>query len=207
VKHTLTILFAVLCCSFTLAQTPKDSGAEPKSTFEVTINGKKYQMTENEPLKLDTSFSKPTINIKVSDYKKFDNSIISFQYPKHLSYQFEQDYGYKIWTLSGNDFVVMLFEMDTKTSLDGLTEELVKKFGKSNCVVTDFRKELGRKKCDGKKITVTLIGEKLAVECFEVKLNDFKSRFIYFQNTLKDGAIQKESVQGFNTINSTINFN
>jgi hypothetical protein len=194
----------VLSCFNALSQ--KTSSNEPKASFELTINGKKYELSENEPLKLDTTFSKPTISIKMADYKKFDNSGISFQYPKHMSYQFEQDYGYKLWTFNGNDLVVMLFEIEAKTTLESLTEELVKKFGKQNCTVTGFQRELGHKKCAGNKITVTLIGEKLTIDCYEVKLDDFKSRFIYFQNTLKDGAIQKESTDGLNTINSTIKF-
>src|SRR5688572_30058098 len=72
---------------------------EPRSTFEININGKNYQIGEDEELKLDTILSKTLISIKLSKFKKFDNSSISFEYPRHLSFEFEQDFGYKNWTL------------------------------------------------------------------------------------------------------------
>lgn len=197
----------MMVCSFALAQNQSNTNnSEPKATFEVTVNGKKYNVSENEDLKLDTLL-KPTISIKLSDYKKFKSSAISFDYPRHLSYTFEQDYAYKSWTLSGNSLVVLVFEMDVNTPLTSLVSEMIKKFGKKNCVVEDFEKELGHKMCTGKKINVTLAGQKLVLECFELKLNDFKSHFIYFQDLIENNENSKEYETGFNIINSSIIYN
>src|SRR5580693_1297261 len=78
------------------AQESKDSTSpEPKNSFEVLINGKNYRVVEGESLKLDTILSKPTISIRLSDRKKFETASLSFEYPKHLSYEYEMNPGIK----------------------------------------------------------------------------------------------------------------
>jgi hypothetical protein len=99
----------------------------------------------------------------------------------------------------------MIFEIDAKTSLDALVEEMVNKFGKQNCMVEDFQKELGNKSCNGKRLKVTLVGQALNLDFYEIVLADEKSRFICFQDSKKEsGSSTEEYKKGFITIDSTI---
>jgi hypothetical protein len=206
-KIFLLLVSITAFCSIGKTQVVNSIDNAPKQTFEITINGKKYQIAENEELKLDSTLTKPTISIKVSDYKKFNNGSVAFKYPAHFSYEYSQDTGYRNWTLNGNEFVVMLFELDGDASLTSLTDEVVRKFGPSHCTVVDSKKELGHKIWNSKKIKVTLAGENLTQEYFEIKLNDSESRFICFQDSSEDdGSNSKEYLQAFNLINSTITF-
>ncbi len=206
-KISLACLSMLIFCSVGKTQVTNTAAAEPKTNFEVTINGKKYQLAENEELKLENTLTKPTISIKLSDYKKFDAGSITFDYPRHLSYEFAQDTGYKNWTLNGNSFIVMVFELDGTASLDDITSAVVEKFGKEHCVVEDSKEELGHKMCNTKKMKVSLIGQSLTLEYFEIKLNDSKSRFICFQDSMDDNGLNsKEYLEGFKLINSTITF-
>ncbi|CAN5872214.1 hypothetical protein BH11BAC4_BH11BAC4_04660 [soil metagenome] len=201
----LNLVLLIAISSTGQSQDSKGS-AEPKSTFEVKISGKTIQLSEDEVLAMDTTLVNPVISIKLSEYKKFDNGSMSFQYPRNLSFEFEQDFGYKNWTFSGNSLVVLVFELDAKTTVTTLVDEMVKKFGKKNCSIEDFEKELGHKKWTGKRLNVSLAGQKLRLDCFEIKLDDFKSRFIYFQDSLEAGANSAEYLRGFNIIDSTIHF-
>lgn len=206
-RKLLTLLFTATCYYSQSQNLKKPESSEPETIFKVSINGKTYDVSENEDLKLDTILSNPTISIKLSDYKKFKTSSVSFDYPRHLSYEFEQDYGYKNWTFNGNNLIVLFFELDAETTLTNLVNQMVKKFGKNNCVIEDFQKELGKKVRNGKKLFVTMAGQKLLLECYEIKLNDYKSRFIYFQDTLDNGKHSKEYEIGTALIESTIIFN
>ncbi|MEO6253753.1 MAG: hypothetical protein ABIO79_10625 [Ferruginibacter sp.] len=204
----ITLIFLLANGFNVKAQDVKNNSAkEPKTNLEVTINGKKMIVTEEETFIVDSTLVKPSISIKLSAFKKFDISAISFDYPKHLSFEFEQDYGYKNWTLSGNSFTVMVFEMDAKTTLNSIMAEMIKKFGKKNTVIEDFEKELGGRKFDGKKLTVSLVGQKLEMECYEILLDDYKSRFIYFQDLITDNQNSDEYLQGLSKIRSSIKFN
>ncbi|MEP6845357.1 MAG: hypothetical protein ABI861_05115 [Panacibacter sp.] len=183
------------------------SSKEPKSSFELKINGKIYLIKEEEELKLDTILSNPSISIKLSDFKKFDNSHISFQYQRHLSFEYEEDEGYKNWTLSGNNIVVLMFEFDVDVPFSEFIGEMVTKFGKENSSVVDFKKQLGGKDFNGKKLSVSIAGQKLDLDFYEIKLGDNKSRYIEFQNTLDDNnSSSEEYLTVFNKINSTIVF-
>jgi hypothetical protein len=190
------------------AQGAKDSGAmEPKNRFEISIDGKTYQVVEGQVLKLESTLSKPSISIKLSDLKKFEAASLSFDYPKHLSFEYEKDPGLKTWTLNGNSLVVTLFELDDKIPLNTLTEPMVKKFGKKNCIVEDFKKELGHQLINGKRLHVNLVGTRMTIDFYEIISGDAKSRFISFQDMIKDnGQSSDEFNEGFQMINSSIKF-
>lgn len=209
IRSTL-ILFLLAAGLFTWAQEQEPENkapAEPKTTFEISINGKKYQLAENEELKIDSVLSSLVISIKLADNKKFESSRMSFDYPKNLSYGFEENPGLKSWTLSGNNATVIVLEMDVDATLDMMMNEMVKKFGKKNCTLEKYRKELGQKMWDCQKLSVKIAGEKITMECFSIKLDDFKSRFIYFQNSAENDIRSSEYDDVFNIINSTIRFN
>jgi len=197
----------LVCCSAGQSQDLKNvSNAEPRSTFELNINGKKYIVSEDEELKLDTLISKPVISVKMSKYKKFNNAYVSFDYPRNLSYEFDEDAGYRNWTLSGNSFIILVFEIDGETTLASLLNRMVEKFGKENCTIENYQKELGKRKWNVEKLHVSIAGQKLILECFDIKLSDTKSRFIYFQDTLEDGRNSTEYEDGFKMVDSTISF-
>jgi hypothetical protein len=202
---SLMLIFSFLNAS---AQEAKDSGAiEPKNRFEIIINGKTYHVVEGQILTLDSTISKPSISIKLSERKKFEAASLSFEYPKHLSFEYEKDTGLRTWTLSGNSLVVTLFELDAKIPLNTLTEQMVKKFGKKNCTVEDFNKELGHRLINGKRMHVKLAGAAITIDFYEINSGDAKSRFLSIQDTIKDnGESSDEFNEGFQVINSSIKF-
>jgi hypothetical protein len=190
------------------AQGAKDSGAmEPKNRFEITIDGKTYQVAEGQLLKLESTLSKPSISIKLSARKTFEAASLSFEYPKHLSFEYEKDSGVKTWTLNGNSLTVTLLELDAKISLNELVEPMVKKFGKKNCTVEDFKQELGHRLTNGKRLHVILAETNMIIDFYEINSGDAKSRIMTFQDMIKDnGQSSDEFNEGFKMINSSIKF-
>jgi hypothetical protein len=190
------------------AQGAKDSGAmEPKNRFEITIDGKTYQVAEGQLLKLESTLSKPSISIKLSARKTFEAASLSFEYPKHLSFEYEKDSGVKTWTLNGNSLTVTLLELDAKISLNELVEPMVKKFGKKNCTVEDFKQELGHRLTNGKRLHVILAETNMIIDFYQINSGDAKSRIMTFQDMIKDnGQSSDEFNEGFKMINSSIKF-
>ncbi|MBK7886969.1 MAG: hypothetical protein IPJ86_06585 [Bacteroidetes bacterium] len=205
-KIFFTLLFSLTFIHSQSQESIHTGETEPESIFNVNINGVIYHLSENDELKLDTILSKPIISISLSDYKIFKSPFISFEYPQHLSYEFEQNDGYKNWTFSGNNLVILIFEIDAETTLMSLIDEMVKKFGKKNCTTEDFQKELGQKMLKGKKLYITLAEQNLLIECFEIKLNDSKSRFSYFQDIFDENKHTQEYESGLSLITSTLLF-
>lgn len=197
----ILLSFAIVLSSTSFAQEQSVNDQTPKATFIVDINGVEYILSEGEELKLDST----TVSVKLADYKKFDNGSISFSYPYHYGMESEQDFGYKSWTLDGNNFVIMYFEIDAETELDDFINEMVNLFGKENCSVEKTDLQLGEKKLNGKRINITLVGQHLTFDLLEIKMSDFKSRFIAFQDSLDDDkTASKESAETLNMIHKSI---
>jgi hypothetical protein len=206
----ILLFSAMLIFSFlgARAQGAKDSGAmEPKNRFEITIDGKTYQVVEGQVLQLESTLSKPSISIKLSDLKKFEAASLSFDYPKHLSFEYEKDSGVTTWTLNGNSLVVTLLALDAKIPLNTLIEPMIKKFGKKNCTVEDFKKEFGHHLTNGKRLHVNLAETNMTIDFYEINSGDGKSRIMTFQDMVKDnGESSEEFKAGFQMINSSIKF-
>jgi hypothetical protein len=84
---------------------------------------------------------------------------------------------------------------------------MVKKFGKKNCTVEDFNKELGHRLINGKRLHVNLAGAAIIIDFYEIISGDAKSRFLSMQDTIKDnGESSDEFNEGFQVINSSIKF-
>lgn len=204
-RNILALLFSA-GYFFAQSQNLKNpQNAEPAEIFELNINGKTYNILENQELRLDTLLSKPTISIKLLGYKIFKESSISFEYPRHLLYDFEQDFAFKNWMFSGNSTVVSVIEMDVKVSLVDFINEMVDGFGKENCAVKNFKRRLGGKMRNGKILFVSLADQDCVIEFYEIKLNDSKSRFIYFQDVLEENEHTEEYENVLSLISSTIN--
>lgn len=175
----------------------------PKATFIVEINDQEYIVNEGEELKVEST----TVKVRMAEYKKFDNGAISFNYPNNFSYEYEEDFGYRNWTLDGNMFVIMFFEMDEKTTLDDIVYGMTNQFGKQNCTVKPTEMSLGNKQLKGKKLAVSLAGQRLAYDIFEIKLSDSKSRFVTFQDVLnEDGSNSEESKKTIQKLDQSITY-
>jgi len=202
----ILICLSLLFSTAVFAQTDSENLA-PKSSFVLEINGVEYYLSDGEPLQLDSTYINPKVTVRMSEYRRFDSDAMSFDYPNHFAYQYEQDFGYRNWTLDGNNFVIMYFEIDGEAGLDMFVDEMVKQFGKQNCKLSNTSMVLGEQKLQGKRIDITLIGQRLTLDFMEIKLNDFKSHFIAFQDTLdENGQPTEESKAALELIDGTIRY-
>ena len=176
---------------------------EPPSSFEVSVNGKIYFISEDEELTTDTLIG-AKIKIKQSQYKKFENSSYSFEYPQNLSFQYTEEASLRTWVLTGNSVIIMLFEMDVRSTLDNFAKEITEKFGIANCKIENSNKTLGNKSCVGKTITVTFAGQSIIYECYSFQTDNDNSRFIFLQDSLEELAHTKEYHDILTLLNETI---
>jgi hypothetical protein len=194
----LTLIVVTILTNFSYAQ-----DAPPKSSFIVEINDKEYIVEEGEELQVDST----TIKVKLQDFKVFSTESVSFHYPRNFNYQHEESEGYRNWTLSGNDFVIMYFELDVETELHVLARTMAAQFGRKNCKVVDTEIKIGAKTLKGKRINVEMAGQKLSVDLLEIEMSDSKSSFIAFQDVKdEDGEASAESEDVINMVDDTIEY-
>ena len=186
-------------------QKKADGAKTPPAIYILNVNGKEYSVNEGEDLKIDGNLNNPTVTVRTADYRKFDNGTISFNYKSNATYQFEETSGNKTWTFNGSDDVVFLFEMGVKVKIEAIVEQVISQFGKKNCRVETASKKIGDKMVSGKKINVTLAGQKLVQEYYDLDLSDSKTHILAFQNLKKDdGSMSKDGVEEADLVASTI---
>lgn len=176
----------------------------PSINLEVQIDGENYQVQAGDTLRLEDQ----EIIINVLDNLTFDFGILSFEYPRYFSFSFEEDFGFKGWSLDGVDFIIMYFEIAVDTELDLYIKEMVGQFGKKNCKVSNIKTVIGGTKYSGKRININLMGQKLTYDMYKLPSKDSKSYFISFQDSKNDdGSDSKESIETMKLINETIKIN
>lgn len=179
----------------------------PKSQIVLDINGEEYYFSDGQNIQLEGTFNNPKITVRVADTRTLKTESLQFDYPSHFAYQYEEDYGYRNWTLDGKEFVIMYFEFDDEMPFDFFIEEMVKQFGKQNCKLEAKTMQLGDQVLHGKRINITLIGQRLTLDFMEIKLNDYKTHFIAFQDTIQeDGSATKEGKDTVEMIDGTIRY-
>jgi hypothetical protein len=194
------LILALVVISSSFAQSSVDQ-ARPVLKLNVVIDGKQFSINDGDTLRYDSK----SIVVTSSKYMTFDNEALSFDFPKHFSCDFEQDNAYKNWTLDGDDFVIMYFVIDVQASTDVFVKEMIDKFGKKNCSISDRRTRLGNIDLSGKRLNVTLVGVKLTYDIFSLNTTDGKTHYLAFQDTKgDDGSESQEALETLDVLNKTI---
>ena len=200
-KRIWTIsLLSVAIVSSLRAQISSDQNG-PVLKLDVLIDGKQFSIHDGDTLQFDSK----SIVIRTSQYMTFDFEALKFDFPKHLSNEYEHGEGYKTWTLDGNNFVIMYFIFDVEVDSDVFIKEMVDKFGKKNCTLSDRRTRLGKIDLAGKRINITLAGVKITFDIFSLNTNDGKTHYLAFQDTKgDDGSESQEGLEALDLLNKTI---
>ena len=174
---------------------------EPALKFKVEINGEKYQVADGEEITVNGN----TIKINSSDVKTFDFENLTFDYPKNFAFEFDEDIDVKSWMLDGNNFVVSYFLFDGDITIEAFADDMVRILKRENCRVVDREIKLQGKVYQGKRINVSVFGEKLTYDIYKLDSDDYRSHIISFQDSKNaDGSDSKESIETIKLIRDTI---
>jgi hypothetical protein len=205
-KNIIPFLFLSLYIQTSFAQVDKSNVLlEPKNLFKVTTETQEFNYSEGDELILNPTSSK--VKIELLNYKKFDSGTVSFHYPSNFAFESDKDYGYTNWSFDGNNVVVLYFEIDNDTKMQEYIDMMIDQFGKKNCKTEKKQMQLGGKMLSGTRINISLIGQLLSLEFFEIPLSDYKTRFIAFQDSKdEEGNNSKELADTIKMVDSTIKF-
>ncbi|QNJ98860.1 hypothetical protein [Constantimarinum furrinae] len=196
------LCFAIAVLFAQSAMSQDEYGVQrPKSKISVSINDTEYTLTDGDTI----THNGDRIIVKTSDHLTFDYGLLKFDYPNHFAFEYDEDIGYRNWTLDGNNYVVMYFEFRGDIEFKMLANEIVQRFGRENCEIKKDKFKLGDIELVGEKISVNIIGETLDYGLYEIKSDDNKTHFIAFQDSLNDyNEPTEEGIQTLKLIGETI---
>jgi hypothetical protein len=188
---TLVLLLGLPFC----AQEDK----EPPLIFSLESGGKKLPIEQDKPFTLDTVAGKTTCVLRVEPFRQFSYGGVSFRYPRDFGFEadFEQE-GVKLWTLDGNDCVLMiqryLDENDTDQVLKNFISGLTAVYPKDGMKESACSIDLEGKAVKGTKINVTLAGQKLTQSCYPLKSGK-DTVILVVQDSIKDDGTSSDDAR------------
>lgn len=159
---------------------------EPPLILEVKSKNKTQYFVENQSKKWQGIAKESETTISVYDWKLFPHNNLSFEYPR--TYTFEADLAITsdIWTLSGNDFKIMIISPKNSIPVKEYVDGMVSQFGPSNCSTKKVTKQVNSYSLNGMSLFISLTGVNLEMEIFEVVDTNGKSSLLVFQDSLTD---------------------
>ena len=199
---TILLTFCWISLAFSQDYMPK-----PLNSYVVTINGVEYTVEEGQDIEIDSTLKKPVVSVKLGAFKKFQADSLSFHYPSDFHYSKEDANGFINITIGGANFTFIYMKTAYPMSMNDLVDEMVALYGAENAYVEDKEMELGNRKLIGKRINITFAGQFMTQDVFEIIGEDFKSRYVVFQDLLDDfGNPSEEAITTLKMIHKSIEY-
>ena len=134
--------------------------------FSLDVEGRSVEVELDTPVELDLGEGKVEVTLRVRPYRVFDFAGVRFHYPRHLG--FEADLSSpptSIWTLDGNNVVIMVQRYegldDSDLILETLIESMIEQYGAENVDRKESSMRLGDERLDGTSMRVTVAGTRI----------------------------------------------
>ena len=171
---------------------------EPPLIFElISENGTQY-FVENQPKKWNGLAKDMESTIEVYDWKLFPHNNLEFEYPRTYSFEADLSLANDFWTLSGNDFKIMVIRPIVEMNIEEYVNDMVAQFGPSNCTTKEITKKINNSELNGIKLSVNLAGINLELDVLEIIDNSGKKSLLVFQDSLTDS--KENSEESLNTM-------
>jgi len=111
-----------------VAQDPDPEMVEPPEQFELTLGGRTYEVRAGEPFEVELAGETYAGDLEPSDTRRLALDDLSFEYPNGMTFEYEASPGMRMWTLDGNDAVIMVqrfaFGVKQENLVVGIEESL-----------------------------------------------------------------------------------
>ena len=182
-----------------------DETKEPKAGYTLHINGEILKIEAGKEIDLKGEFKDLKLTLVPDKMKKFNFGSVEFSYPSHMSFEADINDGLKIWTLNGNEMVLMYYQFpNLKMSAKDLAESIASQYGEETVVVPIEMKLNGVKyKCS--KLNITLAGIKLHQTICSLPSKQGSQLFIIQDNYREEGENKDKNVEVMKLLNTTFN--
>ena len=179
---------------------------EPPVLYTLQIGDKKVRLGENKPAKVEGSFANPEVKLIPDNERHFTYGGLSFKYPKYFA--FEADFtteGLKIWTLDGNDFVIIVQSYEEKMTGADVVKEMVQMYG-ANTKKKEITYKFNKQNLKGTRLVVKFAQITLYQDVLEVPTKK-GSRILILQDLpLEEKISDKESKNVLSLLSETFKF-
>lgn len=198
-RRVALIVFAILSLGLALAtgraegspQTSRDESQEPAVSYSLTLGERKVEIEEGKSVEITGSFTNPQVTLEASASRTFPYLGLSFAYPR--SFTFEADFSSpesKSWTLSGNDFKIIVFSLAGDVSARKYVESVGELLGDGTMQRSKAELKLGSLKVDGAAVRFKLVGTSMRMEAYKLPSLAGRTRLLVLQDVPPEGKTE-----------------
>ncbi len=186
-KPVVTILLISLCGLVNAADHD-----EPALGYTLRIGDKQVRIEPGQEIVAMGNFQDPKIALVPDKFRQFTYAGMAFKYPANFAFEadFETE-GVKIWSLDGNDFVIMLHQFqEPSMTPQALAEEMVNTYGpESKSEPISYRFNGAEYK--GTRVHFTVFGTKLFQDILGIPTPE-GSRLLLLQDLPAEEKVSEE---------------
>ncbi len=186
-------LAGVLVSTIGLAE---DESAEPSITYTLKINQETVSLTPGQSQEVKGAYVNPRITLDVAPSRRFPYAGLAFSYP--AAYGFEADVSdpqSRIWTLDGNNVVIMVFAFAEEVTPESLARSTAESLGFENPEVKPVNITLGGEKLTGSAIRVVFGTEQISQQFIGLPTDAGVSRVLVLQDSPQDSGEPSDEFQ------------
>jgi hypothetical protein len=184
-------LALVLCSGALVAAEDK----EPELGYTLLVDDQPIRLQPNKETVIAGTFTNLHVRLIPEQERHFTYGGLSFKYPAHFA--FEADFrtpGVKLWTLNGNDFVIMVQKYDDLGIGPGqLVSQLKKKYGEAT-KTSKISHRLNGREYSGIRISVELATIRLFQDVLEIP-TEKGSRLLMLQDLHAEEKVSGEEAK------------
>ncbi len=158
--------------------------------FRLRVAGESVDVTAGESFDLVIDGQTHAAKLSVLPTRRFELDEFRFDYPRHMSFEHEKTSGMRMWTLDGNDTVLMLFAYPIRLAGGDLArkyfDELPDQFDPRE--LDDPTIELDDRMITGKAVEMNLAGFAMTNEAFEIHRGERYAYLLILQDTLDENS-------------------
>lgn len=201
---TLTSLLVPFLCQ---GAEPLDESKEPPIKYVLQVGEKTIPIKEGESTSLPGTFMNPSIKLTADPFREFAYQDFRFKYPRAFTFEADlADADARNWTLSGNDFKLMLLSMNGELAAADFAQIMIDKFGRKNGKIINPNASLvlGGQTLKGTTIRITLADHAMSMDVYGIPSKGARSKMIVFQDNLDDaGNHSKECSAAIETLKTS----
>ena len=189
------MLLPVLAGCGSSTSTAADESIEPPLKYSVKVGNETATLFEGVPVRIDGTFTNPTVAIIPDSSRVFPYQGVKFRYPKTFTFEADvDDPASKTWVLSGNDIKITYSVYQGTLSTKDFADSMLDQFGRENSEIVDKQATitLGQEKLSGISLRTTLAGHKMQIDIYSVPSRGSETRILMFQDSLDDSGNRSE---------------
>lgn len=168
-NKTLCALLFLLSGALLYAQ-----DTEPPRGYRLIIGDREIRVHSGEAITLEGTFSNPRIMLLEDDYRQFEYADLSFSYPAYFTFEADTSLvNYQDWTLSGNDFKIIVMRIRGAITADMFARNLEEQFEDTR--LEPVSRRFGEGEFEGVRVVMTVNGVPIMQEIFVVRGGSFST--------------------------------